>query len=131
MRYIEVKPDDTSNRIREYIRSHPEVRKDEYTSEEDPLHGSCYVAAEAFFHAKGGTESGLDIYCLSWKDVDPTYEGTHWFLREGDTIYDLSLPTAAIGSGIPFTEARRRAFLTGYEPSRRCQRLLDGLDIDY
>ena len=129
MRRICVEPDETARQIREYIRAHPDVRKDEYTSDEDPLHGSCYICSEAYFHATGGTESGLDIYCLSWRDVDPEREGTHWFLGEDDTVYDLSLPTASIGSGIPFTEARRRAFLTGYEPSLRCQTLLDGLDL--
>lgn len=126
---VDVCPDDAARRIRGYIRSNPGVRKDEYTSDRDPLHGSCYVAAEAYFHAQGGTESGLDIYCLSWKDVDPDADSTHWFLRDGDAVLDLSLPEASMGENIPWDVARRRAFLTGYEPSNRCQRILDALEL--
>ncbi|MFC5970086.1 hypothetical protein ACFPYI_01960 [Halomarina salina] len=118
------RPDDTAGRIREYIRTHPDIRKQEYATADDALQGSCYVAAEAYFHARGGVGSGLDIYCLSWGDVDATYSGTHWFLGMGDTVIDLSLPTAADGQHIPWATAHRRAFITGYEPSRRAETLL-------
>lgn len=122
---VVVNPDETADCIREYIRSNPDVRKDEYTSDEDPLHGSCYVASEAYFHAMGGTDSGLDIYCLSWSDVDADVSGTHWFLRRGKTVIDLSLPTPAYADGVPWGVARRRAFITGYEPSNRAKQILE------
>lgn len=121
---VEISPDGTADRIREYIRTHPEIRKQRYATPDEALHGSCYVAAEAYFHAQGGTNSSLDIYCLSWGDVDSTYSGTHWFLGEADTVIDLSLPTVEDGQHVPWATARRRAFLTGYEPSRRAQTVL-------
>ena len=126
---VDVCPDGDAERIREYIREHPGVRLDEYTSDRDPLHGSCYVAAESYFHAKGGTDSGLGIYCLSWKDVAPGSDATHWFLMDGETVIDLSLPRPEMGDDVPWDVARKRAFMTGYTPSKRCQRILDDLDL--
>lgn len=131
MAQVLVSPDGEAADIRRYIREHPDIRKEEYASDDDALLGSCYVAAEAYYHARGGTDSDLDIYCLSWSDVDETFEGTHWFLREGRFVFDLSLPDSTYASGIPWDVARKRAFLTGYEPSKRCRRVLDDLGIDY
>lgn len=124
---VAVEPDPTAERIREYVRDHPDVVKDEYLHD-DPVKGGCYVLSEAYFHAQGGTDSGLDIYCLSWSDVDENYEGTHWFLRDGDTVIDLSLPDPSHGSTVPWDVARCRAFITGYEPSARADRVLEAID---
>lgn len=125
---IVVEPDPIAERIREYVRDHPDIVKDDYLHEDDPIKGACYVLSEAYFHAQGGTNSGLDIYCLSWSDVDEHYEGTHWFLRDGDTVIDLSLPEPSHGSAVPWDVARRRAFITGYEPSARADRVLEAID---
>lgn len=123
-----VEPDATARQIREYIRSHPDIRKDEYATPEDALQGSCYVAAEAYWHADGGADSDLDVCCLSWSDVDPAYDGTHWFLRNENEIIDLSLSTPAEGDGVPWDTARTRVFITGYEPSQRAQTILEAID---
>lgn len=125
---ITVEPDSEAASIRSYVRRHPSVRKERYADTDDPILGACYVLSEAYFHAQDGTDSGLDIYCLSWSDVADNYDGTHWFLRRGDTVVDLSLPTPEHGSSIPWDVARRRAFITGYEPSERCQRVLEGVN---
>lgn len=126
-----VEPDDTARDLREYIREHPDVRTDQYQTTGDPIQGACYVLAEAYFHARGGTNSDLDVYRLDWGDVSDDGAGAHWFLREGDTVIDLSLPTPAHGDGVPWDQARHRAFITGYTPSNRTHRVLDALDIDY
>ena len=126
---IVVEPDSVAERIRAYVRDNPDIVKDEYRNEDDPITGACYVLSEAYFHAQGGTDSGLDIYCLSWSDVDERYDGTHWFLRDGDTVIDLSLPEPSHGSSVPWDVARRRAFITGYEPSARAERVLEAIDI--
>lgn len=126
-----VEPDRAAERLRDYVREHPEVRHEDYRECDNPVRESCYVLSEAYFHARGGTESALDIYCLSWADVDERYEGTHWFLRDGDTVIDPSLPSPAAGDDVPWDVARRRAFLTGYEPSNRCERVLSALNIAY
>jgi uncharacterized membrane protein len=128
MTEIVVEPDATAEQIRGYVRDHPDVVKDEYLHEDDPIKGACYVLSEAYFHAQGGTDSGLDIYCLSWSDVDEQYDGTHWFLGDDGTVIDLSLPSASNGSAVPWDIARRRAFITGYEPSARCERVLEAID---
>jgi hypothetical protein len=126
-----VEPDETARRLRQFVRDNPDVRHEDYRDAEDPVREACYVLAEAYFHAQGGTDSGLDIYCLSWSDVDPDYEGTHWFLRDDDAVVDLSLPDPAAGETVPWSTATRRAFITGYEPSNRCERALAALDIDH
>lgn len=125
---VVVEPDETARRLREYVREHPEVRHEDYRECENPVRESCYVLSEAYYHLQGGQDSGLDIYCLSWADVDDDLEGTHWFLRDGDTVIDLSLGDPSDGDGVSWDVARRRAFITGYEPSNRTQRVLDALD---
>ena len=129
-----IEPDDTARRIREYVRDHTDLIYDEYKPErERSLQGGCYVLAESYYHSQGGTESELDIYCLSWKDVGHPDGGTHWFLRraESGTVVDLGLDHGEQAEHIPFDEATRRAFLTGYEPSDRARTVLDALDIAY
>ncbi|WP_459191838.1 hypothetical protein [Halosimplex sp. J119] len=126
-----VEPDDLARELREYVRENPDVRHEDYRDADNPIREACYVLSEAYFHARGGTESSLDIYCLSWSDVDPDFEGTHWFLRDDDAVIDLSLPEPVDGEDVPWSAATRRAFITGYEPSNRCERVLNALDIDY
>jgi hypothetical protein len=128
---ITVEPDETARRLRDYVRDHPEIRKDEYAGYDDPIEGACYVLAEAYFHARGGTDSSLDVYRLDWSEIYDDADGAHWFLRDGDTVIDLSLPTPADGDSVPFDEARHRAFITGYQPSNRTQRVLDALDLPH
>jgi len=117
--------------MREYVRDNPDIRKDEYAVDADPVNGSCYVLSEAYFHANGGVDSPFDVYRLGWNDVNDEWEGSHWFLRNGETIVDLSLTTREDGDNVPWEQANRRAFITGYEPSNRCERLLNGLGIEY
>lgn len=123
-----VEPDDDARRLREYVREHPDVRKDEYAGYDDPVEGACYVLAEAYFHLQGGTNSGLDVYRLDWGDIYDDAEGAHWFLRDGDNVVDLSLPAPEDGADVPWEAARHRAFITGYEPSNRTKRVLEALD---
>ncbi|WP_181685811.1 hypothetical protein [Halorhabdus salina] len=127
---IVVEPDETARQLREYVRDHPEVRHEDYRDAEDPLTESCYVLAEAYFHAQGGEDSDLEVYRLDWGEVYDDAEGAHWFLREGETIVDLSLPTPEDGHGLPWDLARHRAFITGYEPSNRTARVLEALGLD-
>lgn len=131
MREVLVEPDETARRLRHFVREHPDVRKDEYDHHDDPVEGACYVLAEAYFHAQGGEDSGLEVYRLDWSDIYDDAVGAHWYLRDGDVVLDLSLPTPADGEGVPWDEARHRAFITGYSPSNRTQRLLDSLNISY
>lgn len=124
---VVVEPDCTAEQLRAYVRDNPDIVKGRYDDTKDPILGACYVLSEGYFHTQGGTESGLDIYCLSWDDVDERYEGTHWFLRDGDTVIDLSLPEPTDGDDVPWDVARRRAFITGYEPSARTERVLEAI----
>lgn len=123
-----VEPDDDARRLREYVREHPNVRKDEYAGYDDPIEGACYVLAEAYFHLQGGTDSGFEVYRLDWGDIYDDADGAHWFLRDGDDVVDLSLPTPDDGADVPWKAARRRAFITGYTPSNRTERVLEALD---
>jgi hypothetical protein len=124
-RKVLIEPDETAATIRAYLSAHPELLKDAYAHEDrDPLHGLCYPAAEAYYHATGRQH---DIYCLSWSDVDDDLDGTHWYLREADgerRWIDLALP-AEPKTLPPFEVGRRRHFLTGDDPSQRAQQVLD------
>lgn len=126
-----VAPDYDAYQIRQYLRDHPELRKDEYTSEgtdADPLRGLCYPAAEAYYHRN---DCELEVYCLSWSDVDETYEGTHWYLRESGgqrRWIDLGLPLMPPVELPPFEEGTHRGFITGDEPSARAQQVLEAID---
>jgi hypothetical protein len=117
-----------------FLRYNPDVVYDEYRPEQSnasveqrSLQGSCYVLSEAWFHAMGGVESPLEIYCLSWSDVGCPEAGTHWFLRDTDRdrVVDISLDSPSQAADIPYGSATRRAFITGYERSNRCQRVLE------
>ncbi|QCW05247.1 hypothetical protein [Natrinema pallidum] len=129
---IVVEPDATARRIREYARRNPDLREGTYGGEPGTVDGLCYPLAEAWFHAQGGQDSGLKIYCLSWADVRPNGAGTHWYLRDPDreVWIDLGLERPADGTHIPYAEGRSRAFMTGYEPSKRAERILTDLEIE-
>ena len=132
---VVVEPDETAREIREFLRANPGLR-DSQIHPDDPEHsvyGHCYPAAEAYFHARGGTDSVLDIYCLSWSDVRENGSGTHWYLRDPDveTWIDLAIEQPDDGDHIPFSEGRRRAFITGYEPSKRARRILEAIGEVY
>lgn len=126
-----VVPDQDAAAIRGYLRDHPELRKQEYSTartESDPLLGLCYPAAEAYYHLN---DCDLEVYCLSWTDVDDDLEGTHWYLREpaGERRWiDLALPLMPPVDLPPFEEGTHRGFMTGDEPSNRAQQVLEGLD---
>lgn len=127
---VRIEPDETAARIREYLYAHPELVYDEYRTEVRSLNGCCYLAAEVYFHINGGRDSGLEIYCLSWEDVGFEDDGTHWFLRDGESgpVIDIALDSHEQAEQIPYEEARHRTFITGYEvPSERTQTVLDAL----
>jgi len=121
---IHVQPDATAKRIREWLRAHPEIAKDKYDATAGRVDGHCYVASEAYFYADGGEDSDLMPACLSWPNG-----GTHWFLRNGEEIIDLSVETVQEAERIPYDDARNRAFITGYTPSQRAERINEELDL--
>jgi len=127
-----IEPDESARRIREYVREHPDLIYDEFKPDrERSLEGGCYVLAESYFHAQGGTDSDLEVYCLSWSDVGHSDGGTHWFLRRSPsgTVVDLGLDRRGQAAHIPFEQATHRAFITGYEPSQRAREVLDALNL--
>jgi hypothetical protein len=125
-----VVPDQDAAAIRSYLREHPELRKDEYATEEtaqDPLLGLCYPAAEAYYHLR---DCELEVYCLSWSDVDDDLDGTHWYLREGDgeqRWIDIALPTMPPVDLPPFEHGTHRGWMTGDDPSKRAQTVLEAV----
>jgi len=132
MAEVLVEPDDIAAQLRKYVRENPDVRKDEYDYDDvDPVQGACYLLAETYFHATGGV-GAYDVYRLDWADVDPAYDGAHWFLRraDDDAVVDLSLPDTEGGDDVPWSAATRRAFITGYTPSNRTQTALAALGLD-
>ncbi len=124
---VSVIPDRDAFRIREYLRETPDLRKGRYTEADmDPLEGLCYPASEAYYHVTG---KHLDVYCLSWDDVDPSLDGTHWYLRDPDSgeFIDIGLPFTQVTDLPPFEVGRRRGFMTGNTPSKRTEMVLEDL----
>jgi len=122
---IVAEPDPVARQLRECVRENPDVRHEDYRHADDPITEACYVLSEAYFHAQGGEDSGLDVYRLDWGEIYDDADSSHWFLRDGETIIDLSLPSPEDGSNVPWSQARHRAFITGYTPSNRAERLLE------
>lgn len=124
-----VVPDETARDIRAFCREHPELAKDEYRYEDDPLLGLCYPAAEAYYHARG---CDLEVYCLNWQHVDDDLAGTHWYLREpnGGRWIDLALPLLPPVDLPPFEKGTHRGFITGDDPSNRAATILEALGIE-
>lgn len=120
--------DEAARDVREYLREHPELQTDEYDtdSDEDPLLGLCYPAAEAWYHLR---DCEPDVYCLSWSDVNSNLDGTHWYLREPDDgrFIDLALPVESPTHLPPFEQGTRRGFITGDEPSNRAKQVLEAV----
>jgi len=133
MTEVLVEPDDTAERLRDYVRNNPDVRHDDYETDDiDPIREACYVLSEAYFHAQGGKDAGYNVYRIGWDDVYDDGVGAHWFLRDSDgRVIDLSLPTPEYGQNVPWDAGRHRAFITGYEPSKRTKQALDALGIDH
>lgn len=114
-------PDGTAWNIRKYLREHPEHKQDRYGGLPG-LDGHCYHAAEAYYHAKGGYEEcPLSIHCLSHES------GTHWFLRDGTTVIDLTV--ANVTPDLPYLEPPARGFMSR-QPSNRAAQILDALPTD-
>lgn len=131
-----VEPDQYAKAIREYVRDNPSIVKEEYREGSEsgpPISIACYPMAEAYYHIKNRTP---EIYCLSWSDIDPSLEGTHWYLRESQQTetqrwIDLALSENPDTREIPpYQHGTHRGFITGNDPSNRCQQILDGIDIE-
>jgi len=81
---------------------------------ETPVHGSCYIASEAFYHLFGG---GLEIkrYKLDNGIV-------HWWLERDGEVIDIT--REQFNFEIPYRLGRSCGFLTK-GPSKRCKILME------
>jgi hypothetical protein len=126
-----VVPDRDAYAIREYARETPSIVKARYRSDrpdEDPITRACYPMHEAYYHLN---DCELEVYCLSWSDVDESLDGTHWYLREPDgerRWIDLGTPLMPPVDLSPFEEGTHRGWITGDEPSKRAQKILDEVE---
>lgn len=114
--------DEVADRICEICASRPDLLKPEYRNRENKhaLEGFCYIASEAYFHAKGGYDAGYTVWRIS-------HEGdTHWFLKDPDgQVVDLT--AEQFESPVPHGEATKTGFLTR-EPSQRAQKILSEME---
>lgn len=81
-----------------------------------PLHGSCYIASEAFYHLFGGEKSGLVV---KRRKLDNGV--VHWWLERNGEIIDIT--KGQFDFRVPYETGRNGGFLTK-EPSKRCQILI-------
>lgn len=92
--------------------------ENQFKSLGDPT-GQCYVWSEAYYHLKGGVESGLTPIQGNW-------EGTsHWALRTAEgKIIDLTVSQFVETPN--YDLFRGRGFLTK-EPSKKAQKIIKSL----
>lgn len=102
--------DSLAHKIRRHLT--PDLLKPEYRGASHPYAGHCYVASEAYWHLTG----------KRYKPMVIRHEGgTHWFLRDGDRVIDLT--AEQFSTPIPYDAARGCGFLTR-EPSKRARELM-------
>lgn len=129
---VAVEPDQNAARIREFARQNPDLREGPYDGPENTVYGHCYHVNEAYWNAAGGKDADLGIYCLSWKDIyDHVDGGTHWYLRDEKTgqWIDLGIEQPTDGATTPYEHGRKRAWMYGYDPADRTERILEALNL--
>lgn len=139
---VAVEPDTTARRIRTHLRGRDDLVPEEYrehVGDGSPLEALCYVAAEAYYYARGEPD-WLTPQRLEWPDGS-----SHWFLRSdraatdgGDTahagadaktyVLDLSLPEP--DPWLPFDRGEGRMFPSYPHPSTRTTDVLERLGFD-
>ena len=121
-RVVLVQPDDTAARIRDHLRDRHDLVPEEYQGRsENPLQSLCYVAAEAYYYARGKPDE-LNPKRLEWPDGS-----SHWFLQNGEYVIDLSLPEP--DPWLPVDDAEGRMFPSHPYPSNRTMDVLESLDL--
>lgn len=119
---VVVEPDDTARRIREHLRTRDDLVPEEYRRDEGtPLQTLCYVASEAYYYARGKPDE-LTPQRIEWPDGS-----SHWFLRNGEYVIDLSLPEP--DPWLPVEDAEGRMFPSHPYPSNRTKDVLQRLDL--
>ena len=109
-------------RVREILAARPELRHACYSVPgAHPLHGHCYVACEALWHACGRSP-----------DLRPTVlrmpdGGTHWYLRT-PWPYPIDPTADQFSRAVDYAAGRGCGFLTK-KPSKRAQIVLDLLAL--
>lgn len=121
-RVVVVEPDETAARIRDHLRQRPDLVPDEYHDDgQNPLSSLCYVAAEAYYYACGKPDD-LSPQRIEWPDGS-----SHWFLKNGETVIDLSLPHP--DPWLPIDDAKGRMFPSHPYPSNRTKDVLERLEL--
>lgn len=95
----------------------PDLLKPEYRGHSHPHYGHCYVASEVWWHLEG-RERGYVPQVIRHEG------GTHWYLRRGDHVVDLT--AAQFDAPVPYERGRACGFLTRH-PSKRAQKLISRL----
>lgn len=82
----------------------PELRDDRYRSGLGRYDGFAYIAAEAYLHLAGGTESGVQPMQLKYRGK------SHWWLVDSDgRVIDMTLGPRET-SKFPYHRGSRRPF---------------------
>jgi hypothetical protein len=87
--------------------------RDEW-SKDNPTAGYCYILAEALYHY---VYPNAKSYCLNLDEEGYEGLGTHWFLKDNGKIIDFA--GEQYDFDIPYSKARRRAFLQGSVDTKR------------
>jgi len=92
-----------------------------------PLAGYCYVASEALYYmwAKGEGYKPARL----WVHVGGGWEVSHWFLRKGEEIMDITAMQFG-KSPIPYRKAKGCGFLTNF-PSHGAAEIMRRVDGYY
>jgi len=130
---VDTCPDETAEKIRDYLWANDEMLKGEYKDYlQHPLGGACYVASEAYYRALPVEEQEQwtpHSMALEWVEGTTKRSMTHWCLIDRDTnrVIDLTAEQFDVTATEPDYEwATGRGFVPP-SPSERSQRVLEAI----
>jgi len=117
-----VEPDELATQIREHLRERYDLVPEKYREPgQNPLSSLCYVASETYYYARGKPEE-LTPQRIEWDDGS-----SHWYLRNGSYVIDLSLPEP--DPWLPVEDGEGRMFPSHPYPSKRTKDVLERLEL--
>jgi cytidine deaminase len=98
----------------------PDLLKKRYRNvpRKNKLSGHCYAASEAYYHMRGGAESGFVPMVLRL-----TGGGTHWFLQHVNTGKIVDITARQFPKRVNYAAAKACGFLTK-KPSKRASTII-------
>lgn len=131
MSHVEIEPDRTAARIRDFLRNNDSMLKGERETYVDhPLGGHCYVASEAYYHLLNDREAWRpESIAVEWDKNGIHGSMTHWFLRhDSGKVVDLTAEQFDVLPVTPMYEGGVGRGFVPPSPSNRAQETMAAVE---